>query len=306
MAHAVRFDEYGDVDVLNVVEVPDPAPGPGEVLVAVVAAGINPGESKIRAGLLHDRWPATFPSGQGTDFAGRVAALGDGVSGIAVGDEVLGFTNNRASHATHVVVPAEQVTPKPADLSWDIAGALFVAGTTAFAAVRAVSPEAGETIAVSGASGGVGSIVVQLLRARDVTVLGIAGPAKHDWLRAHGVTPIAYGEGLAERLRTAAPDGIDAFIDTYGSGYVELALELGVKPDRINTIIDFPAVEKYGVKSEGNAAADTIDVLAELADLAAAGTLEIPIAATYPLTAVRAAYRELERDHTHGKIVLRP
>ncbi|MCM6773624.1 NADP-dependent oxidoreductase [Nocardia sp. CDC159] len=306
MAQAVQFDRYGDIDVLKVVEVADPVPGPGEVVVAVVAAGINPGEAKIRAGLLHERWPATFPSGEGSDFAGRIAALGAGVSGIAVGDEVLGFTHRRASHATHVVVPAEQVTPKPAELSWDVAGALFVAGTTAFAAVRAVSAEAGDTIAVSGAGGGVGSIAVQLLRARGATVIGIAGPAKHDWLRAKGVRPVAYGEGLAERLRSAAPDGIDAFIDTYGSGYVELALELGVTPERIDTIIDFAAVQRYGVKADGNAAADTIDVLAELADLAAAGTIEVPIAATYPLARVREAFGELERDHIHGKIVLHP
>ena len=306
MAQAVKFDRYGEVDVLDVVEVPDPVAGPGQVVVGVVAAGINPGEAKIRAGWLHDRWPATFPSGQGSDFAGRVVEVGAGVSGIAVGDEVLGFSNERASQATHVVVPVEQVAPKPAGLSWDVAGSLFVAGTTAYAAARSVSPEAGDTIAVSGAAGGVGSLVVQLLRARGLTVIGIAGPGNHEWLRSVGAVPVAYGDGLAERLRAAAPGGIDAFIDTHGDGYVELAVELGVKPDRIDTIIDFPAVEKYGVKSEGNGAADTIDVVAELADLAATGALEVPVAATYPLTEVRAAFAELERGHVHGKIVLRP
>lgn len=306
MAQAVKFDRYGDRDVLEVREVPDPQPGPGQVAVEVVAAGINPGESKIRTGALHERWPATFPSGEGTDFAGRVAALGEGVSGIAVGDEVLGFSNERSSHASRVVVPVDQVTPKPAGLPWEVAGSLYVAGTTAFAAVRAVSPEAGDTIAVSGAAGGVGSIVVQLLRARDVTVIGIAGPDNQDYLRELGVQPVEYGDGLAERIRTLAPGGLDAFIDTHGNGYVELALELGVKPERINTIIDFAAVERYGVKAEGNAAADTIDVLAQLAELAAAGTLRIPIAATYPLAEVREAFAELERGHTRGKIVLLP
>ncbi|QIS18783.1 NADP-dependent oxidoreductase [Nocardia terpenica] len=306
MAQAVEFDRYGNVDVLNVVEVPEPAPGPGQVVVRVVAAGINPGETKIREGLLHDRWPATFPSGQGSDFAGRVTAVGDGVGGVAVGDEVLGFTEQRASHATHVVVPAEQVTAKPDTLSWDVAGSVYVAGTTAFAAARSVSPAAGDTAVVSGAAGGVGSLVVQLLRAKDVTVLGIAGPGNHAWLRSKGVIPVEYGDGLADRLRAAAPDGIDAFIDTHGDGYVALAIELGVKPERIDTIIDFAAVEKYGVKSEGNAFANTIDVVAELAGLAATGALEIPVAATYPLDRVRDAFRELERGHTHGKIVLHP
>lgn len=306
MARAVRFDRYGDVDVLDVVEVPDPTPGAGQVVVAVVAAGINPGESKIRAGLLHERWPATFPTGQGSDFAGRIAALGAGVSGIAVGDEVVGFTHQRASHATHVVVPVDQVAPTPAGLSWDVAGALFVAGTTAFAAVRAVEAKEGDTVAVSAAAGGVGTVAVQLLRARGVTVIGIAGPANADWLRSLGVVPVEYGDGLAERIRAAAPGGLDAFLDFHGAGYVELALELGVPPERVNTVIDFPAVEKYGVKAEGNGAADTIDVVAELADLAAAGTLTVPIAATYPLDQVRDAFRELERGHTRGKIVLHP
>ncbi|BCK57528.1 NADP-dependent oxidoreductase [Nocardia wallacei] len=306
MARAVRFDRYGDVDVLDVVEVPDPKPGAGQVVVAVVAAGINPGESKIRAGLLHERWPATFPSGQGSDLAGRITALGAGVSGIAVGDEVVGFTHQRASHATHVVVPVDQVAPKPAGLSWEVAGSLFVAGTTAFAAVRAVEAKEGDTVAVSAAAGGVGTVAVQLLRARGATVIGIAGPGNADWLRSLGVMPVEYGDGLAERIRAAAPDGLDAFLDFHGSGYVDLALELGVPPERVDTVIDFAAVEKYGVKAEGNAAADTIDVVAELADLAAAGTLTIPIAATYPLDRVRDAYRELERGHTRGKIVLRP
>lgn len=306
MAQAVKFDQYGGVDVLNVVEIPEPVAGPGQVVVQVVAASINPGEWKIRQGLLHERWPATFPSGEGSDFAGRVVAVGDGVSGIAVGDEVVGFSDERSAHATHVVVPVDQVTPKPAGLSWDVAGSLYVAGTTASAAVRAVSPEAGDTVVVSGAAGGVGSLVVQLLRAREVTVVGIAGPGNHEWLRSVGAVPVAYGDGLADRIRAAAPEGVHAFIDTYGPDYVELAIDLGVKPDRIDTIADFAAVAKYGVKAEGSGAAATVDVVAELAQLAASGKLEVPIAATYPLTEVRAAYAELEAGHTHGKIVLRP
>ncbi|MBB5918518.1 NADPH:quinone reductase-like Zn-dependent oxidoreductase [Nocardia transvalensis] len=306
MAQAVRFDRYGDIDVLDVVEVPDPVPGSGEVVVAVVAAGINPGETKIRSGALHDRWPATFPSGQGSDFAGRISAVGSGVSGLAVGDEVIGFTHKRASHATHVVASVDQVAPKPAEVPWDVAGSLFVAGTTAFAAVRAVEAGKDDVVVVSAAAGGVGSVAVQLLRARGATVIGIAGPDNQEWLRSLGVVPVGYGDGLAERIRAVAPSGVDAFLDFHGDGYVDLALELGVGLERINTVIDFAAVQKYGVKSEGNGAADTIDVLAELADLVAAGTLIVPIAATYPLAQVRDAYRELEQGHTRGKIVLHP
>ena len=139
MPKAVRFDEYGGVDVLKVVDVPRPVPEPGQVLVRVKAAGINPGEAKIREGLLHARFPATFPSGEGSDLAGIVAATGPGVTGFSAGDEVIGFTNNRASHAEYVLADAENLTPKPAGVSWEAAGSLFVAGATAYAAVRAVA-----------------------------------------------------------------------------------------------------------------------------------------------------------------------
>ncbi|MEV6137930.1 NADP-dependent oxidoreductase [Nocardia sp. NPDC051990] len=306
MATAVKFDRYGGIEELKVVEVPTPKAGPGQVVVEVVAAGINPGEGYIRSGALHEQWPATFPSGEGTDFAGRIVEIGSGVGGLEVGAEVVGFTEERASHATHVVVPAAQVTLKPAKLDWDVAGALYVAGTTAFAAVQAVDPQAGETVAVSGAAGGVGSIAVQLLRARGATVLGIASEVNHDWLRKLGAVPVAYGAGLIDRIRAAAPDGVDAFIDTFGAEYVDLAIELGIPPERIDTIINFEAADRYGVQTDGNAAAGTIDVLAELADLAAAGTVEVPIAAVYPLDRVQDAYRELEQRHTRGKIVLHP
>jgi len=179
---AVRFDEYGDVDVLKVVDVPTPAPGPGQVLVQVKAAGINPGEAKIRQGLLHSRWPATFPSGQGSDLAGVVAGTGAGVTGFAAGDEVIGYT--------------------------------------------------------------------------------------------------------------------------FGADYVQLALQLGVQPSRIDTIANFGAVAEYGVKAEGNAVGASAGTLAELAGLIADGQLEVPIAATYPLSQVRDAYRRLASGHIRGKIVL--
>ncbi len=299
MAKAVRFDEYGDVNVLQVVDVATPVPGDGEVLVQVKAASINPGEAKIREGFMHSRWPATFPSGEGSDLAGVVVT--STVDGVNAGDEVIGFTDNRASHAEYVVVEGKNVTHKPANVPWEVAGALFVAGSTAVAAVRAVNLKPGDTVAVSGAAGGVGSLVVQLAKRTGAEVVGIAGPANHDWLASHGVKPVAYGEGLA-----AALDGITAFIDTHGTGYVKLALELGLPTDRINTIADFPAIAEYGVKGEGSASASDIDEIAELARLVAEGELEVPIAATYPLSEVRAAYTELAKGHTRGKIVLIP
>jgi NADPH:quinone reductase-like Zn-dependent oxidoreductase len=305
LVKAVRFDEYGGIDVLKVVDVPTPEPGPGQVLVQVKAAGINPGEAKIREGLLHARWPATFPTGQGSDLAGVVAGTGPGVTGIAAGDEVIGYTDNRASQAEYVVVAEHSLTAKPAGVSWEVAGALNVAGATAFAAVRAVALTAGDTVVVSGAAGGVGSLAVQLARRAGATVIGLASPANHEWLAGRGVIPVAYGDGVADRIRQAAVK-VDAFIDTFGAGYVELALQLGVEPSRIDTIANFDAVARYGVKAEGNAAGTGASTLAELAGLIADGQLELPIAAAFPLSQVQDAYRRLETGHILGKVVLIP
>jgi NADPH:quinone reductase-like Zn-dependent oxidoreductase len=302
---AVRFDEYGPVDVLQVVDVPRPAPGPGQVLVQVKAAGINPGEAKIRAGLLAHLWPATFPSGQGSDLAGVVAETGQSVTGWSVGDEVIGWTDSRASQAEYVVVEEEHLTARPAGVPWEVAGALFVAGATAYATVRAVALTEGDTVVVSGATGGVGSIAVQLARRAGATVIGVAGDDHRQWLTGHGVLPVAYGDGVAGRIRQAAAK-VDAFIDTFGADYVEVALELGVEPSRIDTIANREAIAKYGVRGDGNAAGASASVLAELAGLIAAGQLEVPVTATFPLDEVRDAYRRLAEGHILGKIVLLP
>jgi NADPH:quinone reductase-like Zn-dependent oxidoreductase len=308
MGKAVKFDQYGGIDVLQVRDVPRPEPREGQVLVEVRAAGINPGEAMIRKGALHDMWPATFPSGQGSDLAGVVVQVGTGVEAFKVGDAVLGFTEDRASHAEYVVVPASNLTAKPANVSWEVAGGLFVAGTTAYAAVRAVELKAGDTVAVAGAAGGVGAIAVQLAKRAGATVIGIAGPSNDEWLTARGVIPVNYGDDLANRLRSASPSGrIDSFLDFFGNGYVELAVaELGVAPQRVDTIIDFPAAAQFGAQTAGNADASNADVVAELADLIAAGELEVPIAQVFPLDDVQDAYRTLEQRHTRGKIVLRP
>jgi NADPH:quinone reductase-like Zn-dependent oxidoreductase len=306
MPKAVRFERYGDVDVLEVVDVPRPVPGPGQVVVRVRAAGINPGEAAIRRGLLHERWPATFPSGQGSDLAGVVVEVADGVTGVAVGDEVIGFTHDRASQAELVAVDADHLVPRPPGVPWEVAGALFVVGATAHAATEAVAPGPDDTLVVSGAAGGVGTLAVQLARLAGATVLGLASPAHHDWLRDHGTVPVDYSDGVEQRIRDASGGRVDAFIDTFGSGYVDIAISLGVVPERIDTIVDWAAAGRYGVKTDGNMVGARPGVLAELAGLIEAGRLEVPIAGTYPLADVRDAYRELERRHTLGKIVLIP
>jgi len=303
---AVRFHEYGEIDVLRVEEVERPAPGAGQVLVEVRAAGIQPGEVMIRRGARHGRWPATFPSGQGSDLAGVVVELGPEVRGFAVGDEVLGFTHNRASHAELVLADDVNLVSRPQGLPWDVAGSLYVAGTTAYASVFAVDPAPGDTVVVSGAAGGVGSLAVQLARRRGATVIGLASWRNHAWLRDHGVLPVEYGEGVAERIQQCEGGDVDAFIDTVGDGYVGLAVQLGVRPDRINTIRDWHAAARVGAGTYGEGSAACAVVVGELARLAANGELEVPIARTYPLDQVQDAFRELEHGHTHGKIVLRP
>ena len=302
---AVQFDDYGGVEVLRVRDVPRPEPGPDQVLVAVRAASINPSEGTMRAGLVRDFFPLTFPSGQGSDLAGVVEEVGSGVNDRAVGDEVIGFTNDRASQAEYVLVEAANLTAKPPEVPWEVAGALFVAGATGVATVRAVAPTSGEAVVIAGAGGGVGVFATQLAVRTGARVIALASQRHHAWLRERGAVPVAYGDGVGERITAAAEETpVAAFIDLVGNGYVELALELGIAKDRIDTIVDFPASQKYGVKFEGGAAAASAATLAELAEAIATGDLVVPIQRTYPLDDVRAAFTELEAGHTVGKIVL--
>jgi len=303
---AIKFEKYGDVDVLKLEDVATPEPKAGQVLIKVKAAGINPGEDSIREGKLDKMFPTKFPSGEGSDLAGIIEAVGADIQDFKVGDEVFGFTDNRASHAEYVVAEAKDIVYKPAGVTWEQAGSLFVAGTTAWACIEAVALKEGDTIVVSGAAGGVGSIVVQLAKNAGAKVIGLAGEDNQQWLKEHGIIAIVYGEGQAERIKTAANGKIDAFIDTFGQGYVELALDLGVPAEKINTIIDFEAVSKYHIKADGSAKAANVQVLAQLAEMIAAGKLDLVIAKTYPLSEVREAYRDLQKRHTRGKIVLIP
>jgi NADPH2:quinone reductase len=306
---AVRFHRYGDIDVLGVEDV-EPRPlGPRDVLVRVRAAGINPGETKIRTGALHELFPATFPSGQGSDLAGTVSATGPAVTAWTPGDPVLGWSWERSSHAEYVVVPEDQLVRKPDALPWAAAGALYVAGSTAWAAVAAVDPRAGETVVVSGATGGVGSLAVQLLRLRRANVVAVASARHQDWLESQGATLVGYGREVAERIRRAVEDDADstahAFLDFQGGDYPRIALSLGVPAHRVNTL-DYGAAAALGTRSQGSAEGTDQAVLAELAGLAAAGRIEVPVSRTHPLAEVRAAFTHLEHGHPLGKVVLLP
>jgi NADPH:quinone reductase-like Zn-dependent oxidoreductase len=304
MPKAVQLTAYGGIDQLKIVDVAKPEPAPGEIVVRVVAAGINPGEIAIREGFLKDRWPMDFPFGEGTDFAGHVDAVGANVTGFAAGDAVLGWTERRSAQAEYVVVPAKQLIPKPPALDWYRAGGLFVVAATAFAAVRAVALKPGDVVAIAGAAGGVGSLATQLARRTGARVIGLASPESAEFLRSVGAEPVAYGDGLADRLRDVAPGGIGAFIDLFGSGYIDLAVSLGVKPERIDTIADFAGAQKVGAKTDGSGAASTSETLATMANLVAWGEIVMPITAIYPFAALHDAYTELARRKARGKIVL--
>jgi NADPH:quinone reductase len=301
---AVRFDSYGDRSVLHIAEVDEPTATEGRVVVKVRAAGINPGEAAIREGALEEMYHTEFPSGEGSDLAGVISAVGPGVEDFIVGDGVLGWSWERASHAEYVSVPTDQLIHKPAALGWLEAGGLYVVGVTAYAAVDAINVQEGDVVAVSAAAGGVGTLVVQLLLLRGATVLAIASESNHEWLKAKGAIPVAYGPDLKDRLESAVPARITAFIDLYGPEYVDLALELGVAPERIETIISFARAGEVGAQSKGSSDFSTTDVLAYMADLVASGQVEFPIATTFPLERVRDAFELLEQRHVHGKVVL--
>jgi NADPH:quinone reductase-like Zn-dependent oxidoreductase len=299
------------VEVLDVVEVDAPVPGDGQLLVRVRAAGINPFESKLRSGLFKDDIPLSFPAAQANDVAGVVEAVGPGVERFAVGDELIGTTAQRGSQAELAVVAEGRAVPRPASVPWEVAGGLWTVGTTAVAAVNAVGAGGvdGDVVIVAGASGGVGGLGAQLARQRGATVIGVAGEDGHAWLRSRGIVPIAYGDGLAERVAgaAAASGPPQALIDTVGHGYVDLAIELGIAPERIDTIVDSEAAARHGAKTDGAAAVDDpAAAVAELAALIAAGEIELPIAASFPLEQVREAYTLLETGHPPGKIVLIP
>ena len=303
MSKAVRFSRYGGTEVLEVVDVDDRPPAAGEVRVRVVAAGINPGEAPIREGA-NSAHPATFPSGQGSDFAGVIAEVGDRVDSLKVGDEVIGFSDWRNAQAESVTISADHVIPKPHGVDWNAAGALFVAGTTARATIDAVRVRRGDTVVVAGGAGGVGVLATQLAVLAGAAVVATASAPNHAFLTSIGAIPVEYGKGLVDRIRKIVPDGVDAFIDAHGAGNVELGVALGVDRDRINTIIDFAARKKYGVKADGMSTVEPREALITLAHLLANGELQLPVYATYPLERVRAAYEQLSKGHGLGKIVL--
>ncbi|EST27242.1 NADP-dependent oxidoreductase [Streptomyces niveus] len=302
---AIVFEEYGGPEVLQLTDIEQPEPAPGQIRASVRAAGVNPADWKIRKGWMDEVFPTHFPAVPGTEFSGVVDAVGDGVIGLSVGDEVLGWSVGGA-YAQYAL--ATLVVPKPAGLSWDVAAALPVAGETARRVLDDLALKEGETVLVHGAAGSVGSMAVQLAAARGATVVGTASPANHDYVRLLGATPVTYGDGLVERVRAVAPQGVDAVFDAAGKGALPDSITLrGGTTDRIITIAD-PTAAEHGVvfSSGGSTPEESRAGLTEQARLAADGTLRVLVAQTYPLAEAARAQSASESGHTRGKLIIKP
>ena len=300
MTTAVVFDGYGPPEVLRLAELPDPRPGPGQVRVRVRAAGVQPFDAGVRRGDMAGFVPVAFPQTLGNEYAGVVDAVGTGVTGVAVGDAVAGSAF-LAAYATHLLADAGTVVPRPAGLGFAQAAAFVAAAQTAVGALDELRVTAGDTVLVHAAAGSVGTVAVQEARRRGATVLGTASPGNHDHLRSLGAIPVAYGPGLVDAVRAAAPGGVDAALDGAGAAAIAASVALGVPRERIGTIVDDRAAAEHGARvvRAGRSPARLAAMLA----LAARGELVMPVA-TYPLAEVVAAHRDLETGHVRGKRVL--
>ncbi|WP_331719195.1 NADP-dependent oxidoreductase [Streptomyces sp. NBC_00158] len=298
---AAAFHAFGGPEVLELLDVPTPVAGPGEVRIRVKAAGTQPTDCAVRTGWNPPGVTITFPHITGGDFAGVVDRLGEGVTGFSVGDEVLGY-RLQGTYAEYLTVPAEQLVAKPAGVPWEVAGSLSASGQTAHTVLEDLKVSAGETVLINGASGGVGTIAVQLAVLRGAKVIATGREDNHAYLRELGAVPVTYGEGLADRVRALAPEGVDAALDTASAEGLRVAAELVEDKDRVGTIFAYGVHEELGVRwlnSRRNA-----QRLAELAALVDSGKLRVHVRRTLPLAQAAEAHRELETGHGRGKIVL--
>ena len=302
-SRAVRLDSFGGPEVLNIREEPAPQAGPGEIRVRVTAAGLNPMDWIMTADAgTAARFGLSLPAGFGTDYAGVVDQVGDGVTGFAPGDRVFGAALSRAVADFVVVDPAGGIAANEAHHTPDgvddrTAATLAIAGRTAAAALAVVDPGPDDTVLIGGAAGGVGVFAVQLARLAGARVIGTGSAASSDFLRGLGAEPVAYGDGLADRVRALGP--VTAAIDLHGTETVHAARDLGVPDDRICAI----AAQVDGVTS-ANGADAAPGALEEVARLVATGQLRVPIAASFPIEQVRTAVELQAARHVHGKVVI--
>jgi len=305
MARTVRFSEYGGTDVLRVVDAPEVSAGPGQVRVAVRAAGINPIDSKILHGYMAEVMPLTLPAGLGSDLAGVVDQVGAGVTEFHVGDEVLGSSLTPALSESALADPANLVI-KPADISWEVAGSLAGAGGTAWAVLNQLGIRAGETLLIHAAAGGVGTFAVQLAVARGARVIGTASERNFEYLRSIGAEPVSYGDGLLERIRAIAPQGVDAVLDASGRGEIPLSIELAGGPARVLTLVAFDAADTGIQVFVGGTGDERGPALRDIVALLEKRALTVPIWRTFPLEGTAAALDASSAGHLKGKIAVLP
>lgn len=304
---SVQYTQNGDIDQLHIAEGDAPPVGPGEVRVAVRYAGLNPVDQAIISGAFGKTTASIeAPKGNGADFSGVVDSVGDGVTDFTPGDLVFGGLPNRAQTSDLLIrKPAERLDKIPRGLGTEVAGGLYVAGRTAIAGIRALALTEGDTVLITGASGGVGIIAAQLAANMGARVIGTASEANHPLLRNLGIEPIAYGEGLETRLREAAPEGIDAAFSTQDATEIVQLLSLDIPAGCINSIGAGPQVaDTYGVNIAGEAKAQRGD-LAWLAKAIAYGHVHVPVAGVFAFEEVQSAYRFLQSSRPAGKVVLR-
>ena len=296
---AVQFSQFGGPEVLEVVELPDPHPAPGQVRVKVRAAGINPIDWKVRSGAMGGDLPQTT----GREVAGVVDQVGDGVTDAQPGDKVFGFAAGGGGAAELAL--SSEYAPIPPSLDFAEAAALPVAVETAVRTLDVLGVGSGTTVLINGAAGGVGSAAAQIARSRGARVIGTASENNHDYLRSLGAEPTTYGEGLEQRVRELAPDGVDAALDAAGSGALPALVELTGSPDRVVTIADFLGAQETGVTfSGGMGTGRAVHALREIGDLIEAGKFSLPVALTFPLEQIAEAHELSQRGHVRGKLVL--
>ncbi len=296
---AVEYSQFGGPEVLELVELPDPHPGPGQIRVAVRAAGVNPVDWKMRRGMMGGDLPQTT----GREVAGVVDQLGDGITDVAPGHKVFGFAAGGGGAAELALLT--DYAPIPPSLDFAAAASLPVAIETAVRTLDLLHVGAGSTVLVNGAAGAVGSAAVQIARARGARVIGTASPNNHEYLRSLGAEATTYGEGLVQRVRELAPEGVDAALDAAGGGALPALVELTGSPEHVVTIADYTGAQETGVRFSGGIGTErAVHALSEIGELIEAGRFSLPVAQTFPLDQISEAHQLSETGHVRGKLVL--
>lgn len=302
---AITLQHYGGPEDMELTELATPKVAPGEVLVRVKAAGVNPADWKLAAGYLDDVMEACFPFIPGWEVSGVVEARGFDATEFEVGDEVVGYIckdwAQNGGYAELVSAPVRTLARKPRSLDWLQAAGLPLAGLTAYQAIRRLGIGRGDTVLIHAASGGVGSFGVQVAAARGARVIGTASEHNHDYLRGLGAEPVSYGDGLSDRVHELAPDGVDAALDFVGGDAVAVSQEVLVNPSRVASIVDTAINEKGGHLVWARPSSDDLAALSALAD---SGKLSVTVDRTFPLAEAADAWRAIQEGHTRGKIVL--